>query len=140
MAGTQVYMVKNLAPADLDPHFQTDPDPREPKQCGSGSRTLVLATEKSKKEKTTAKVVVLRGKRLRKYASSCQLVHATYCICLLFSNLFLHMSSLPQEWADNKKALLEFAWATHMGIKGMVCRHPFYLENRWRGFQTCDHV
>jgi len=28
--------------------------------------------------------------------------------------------SLPQEWADNKKSLLEFAWATHMGIKGMI--------------------
>jgi hypothetical protein len=29
-------------------------------------------------------------------------------------------SSLAQEWEDNKKSLLEFAWAAHMGIKGMV--------------------
>ena len=28
--------------------------------------------------------------------------------------------SLAQEWTDNKKALLEFMWAAHMGIKGMV--------------------
>lgn len=28
--------------------------------------------------------------------------------------------SLSQEWADNKKSLMEFAWAAHMGIKGMI--------------------
>ncbi len=37
------------------------------------------------------------------------------------------MSSLPQEWEDNKKALLEFAWATHMGIKGMVCMSSYFF-------------
>jgi hypothetical protein len=45
------------------------------------------------------------------------------------------MSSLPQEWEDNKKALLEFAWATHMGIKGMVCRHPFFKKIDSAGFE-----
>ena len=29
-------------------------------------------------------------------------------------------SSLAQEWADNKDALLEYIWATHYGVKGMV--------------------
>ena len=28
--------------------------------------------------------------------------------------------SLKQEWEDNKQSLIEFMWATHMGIKGVV--------------------
>merc|ERR550532_1903900 len=28
--------------------------------------------------------------------------------------------SLAQEWADNKDALLEYIWATHYGVKGMI--------------------
>merc|ERR1712176_485751 len=29
-------------------------------------------------------------------------------------------SSLPGEWEDNKKSLLEFIWAAHWGVKGVV--------------------
>jgi len=29
-------------------------------------------------------------------------------------------ASLSQEWEDNKAALLEFIWAAHMGVKGMI--------------------
>merc|ERR1711862_345100 len=29
-------------------------------------------------------------------------------------------SSLPGEWQDNKESLLEFIWAAHWGIKGVV--------------------
>jgi len=28
--------------------------------------------------------------------------------------------SLAQEWKDNKEALLEYIWATHYGVKGMI--------------------
>jgi len=28
--------------------------------------------------------------------------------------------SLAQEWADNKESLLEYIWATHYGVKGMI--------------------
>ena len=35
-------------------------------------------------------------------------------------NHFITSFSLAQEWKDNKEALLEYIWATHYGVKGMV--------------------
>ena len=36
-------------------------------------------------------------------------------------NIFLN--SLEGEWKDNKASLMEFMWAAHRGIKGMVNNH-----------------
>ena len=33
---------------------------------------------------------------------------------------FITPFSLAQEWEDNKKSLLEFIWAAHWGVKGVV--------------------
>ena len=33
------------------------------------------------------------------------------------------LNSLEGEWKDNKASLMEFMWAAHRGIKGMVTNH-----------------
>ena len=37
-------------------------------------------------------------------------------------NMFI-LNSLEGEWKDNKASLMEFMWAAHRGIKGMVTNH-----------------
>ena len=37
-------------------------------------------------------------------------------------NIFI-LNSLEGEWKDNKASLMEFMWAAHRGIKGMVTNH-----------------
>ena len=34
-----------------------------------------------------------------------------------------NLNSLEGEWKDNKASLMEFMWAAHRGIKGMVTNH-----------------
>ena len=36
--------------------------------------------------------------------------------------VIIHVFSLAGEWNDNKKSLLEFIWAAHWGVKGVVRR------------------
>ena len=40
----------------------------------------------------------------------------------LTDSLIIHVFSLAGEWNDNKKSLLEFIWAAHWGVKGVVRR------------------
>ena len=40
----------------------------------------------------------------------------------LTDSLIIHDFSLAGEWNDNKKSLLEFIWAAHWGVKGVVRR------------------
>ena len=40
----------------------------------------------------------------------------------LADSVIIHYFSLAGEWNDNKKSLLEFIWAAHWGVKGVVRR------------------
>ena len=54
------------------------------------------------------------------YFLSCNLITCSSNYTKLCCNLIHSFSSLPGEWADNKDSLLEFIWAAHWGVKGII--------------------